>query len=140
MEPVITSEVVVAYSQCPRKAYLLMFSPDQGDPHEYIKILEQERIENQARHIDGLKQKVDDVQPYSADNLRKGHDILVNAHLQADGFEAECSVLTRVEGKSAFGKHSYEPTICVGTHTISREQKLEISFVGRVLGCLQNEC
>jgi predicted RecB family nuclease len=139
MEPIITSEIVVAYSQCPRKAYLLMFSPDQGDPHEYIKILEQERREHQRRYIDRLKQKSDDVQPYTADNLRKGHDVLVNANLRAEGFEASCTVLTKVEGKSAFGKYNYEPTICVGTHTISKEQKLEVAFVGHVLERLQNK-
>ena len=32
MEPTITTDIVVAYSQCPRKAYLLLFSPDQGEP------------------------------------------------------------------------------------------------------------
>jgi predicted RecB family nuclease len=139
MEPIITSEVVVAYSQCPRKAYLLMFSPDKSKPHEYVKILEQERRENQRRYIDRLKEKSGDVQPYTADSLHKGHDFLVNAHLQVDGFEAECSFLTKVDEKSALGKYSYEPTICVGTHTISREQKLEISFVGYVLERLQNK-
>ena len=36
MQPTITSEVVVAYAQCPRKAYLLLFSPEQGQPHEYV--------------------------------------------------------------------------------------------------------
>jgi len=139
MEPVITSEVVVAYSQCPRKAYLLMFSPDNGEPHEYTCILDQERRENQERYIDLLKQKHTDVQPYDAENLRKGSEILVNAQLRADGLEAGCSVLSRVEGKSALGKHNYEPTICVGTHTISKEQKLEVAFVGHVLERLQNK-
>jgi hypothetical protein len=40
MQPLITSEVVVAYSQCPRKAYLLLFSLDISEPHEYVQILE----------------------------------------------------------------------------------------------------
>ena len=139
MEPIITSEAVVAYSQCPRKAYLLMCSPDKGEPHEYVKILDQERRENQRRYVERLKDKSDEVQPFTADTLRRGHDVLVNTHLQADGFEAKCSVLTRVEGKSALGKYSYEPTICVGTHTISKELKFEIAFVGQVLEHLQNK-
>jgi predicted RecB family nuclease len=139
MEPVITSEVVVAYSQCPRKAYLLMFSPDNGEPHEYVQILEQERRENQAQYVERLKHKHTDIQPYDAQNLRRGHDVLVNAHLQADGLEASCTALTRVDGKSSLGKHRYEPTICVGTHTISKEQKLEVAFVGYVLERLQNK-
>ena len=44
MEPIITTDIVVAYSQCPRKAYLLLFSPDKGEPHEYVQILEQQRV------------------------------------------------------------------------------------------------
>jgi len=32
MEPTITADIVVAYDQCPRKAYLLLFSPDKGEP------------------------------------------------------------------------------------------------------------
>jgi len=37
MEPAITSEIVVAYAQCHRKAYLLLFSPatvcESGEIH-----------------------------------------------------------------------------------------------------------
>ena len=49
MPPTITSDVVVAYAQCPRKAYLLLYSPEQGEPHAYVRILEQQRRENHAR-------------------------------------------------------------------------------------------
>src|SRR6266446_1251812 len=105
MEPTITTDVVVAYSQCPRKAYLLLFSPDKGEPHEYIQILEQQRCANQERYIDHLQQTYADVQPYSLENLRKGSEVLINAHLQVDGFAADCGVLTRVEGTSTFGKY-----------------------------------
>jgi predicted RecB family nuclease len=139
MEPTITSDIVVAYSQCPRKAYLLLFSPDKGEPHEYIQILEQQRREHQERYIDHLQQTHADLQPYSSENLRKGSKVLINAHLQVDGLAAECGVLTRVEGTSTFGKYSYEPTIFVGTHSISKEQQLELSFGGYVLERLQHK-
>ena len=56
MKSTITSEVVVAYAQCPRKAYLLLFSSDQGNPHEYVRILERQRREHQARYFDRLQQ------------------------------------------------------------------------------------
>src|SRR5262245_30451221 len=138
MELTITTDIVAAYSQCPRKAYLLLFSPDKGEPHEYIQILEQQRCENQERFLNRLQQTHADVQPYSVENLRKGSQVLINAQLQVDGFAADCGVLTRVEGKSTFGKHSYEPAIFVGTHSISKEQQLELSFVGYVLERLQH--
>src|SRR5216683_1812956 len=127
MEPTITTDIVIAYSQCPRKAYLLLFSPDKGEPHEYVKILEQQRQENQEHYLDRLQQTHTDVESYSLENLSKGSTVLINARLQVDGFAAQCGVLTRVEGKSTFGKYSYEPSICVGTHSISNEQKLGLS-------------
>src|SRR5215510_11243988 len=138
MESAITSEIVVAYSQCHRKAYLLLFSPDKGEPHEYVQILEQQRCANQGRYIDHLKHTHTDVQPYSLENLRKGSKVLINTHLQVDGFAADCGVLTRVEGTSTFGKYCYEPTMFVGTHNISKEQQLTLSFVGYVLEQLQS--
>src|SRR5215470_3493005 len=137
MEPAITPEIVVAYSQCHRKAYLLLFSPDKGEPHEYVQILEQQRQANQERYLNRLQQTHADVQPYSLENLRKGSKVLINAHLQVDGFAADCGILTRVEGTSTFGKHSYEPTIFVGTYSITKEQQLELSFAGYVLERLQ---
>src|SRR6266568_7711942 len=70
MEPIITPDIVVAYSQCPRKAYLLLFSPDKGEPHEYVQILEQQRCENQEKYIDHLQQTHADVHPYSVENFR----------------------------------------------------------------------
>jgi predicted RecB family nuclease len=138
MKPAITSEVVVAHAQCPRKAYLLLFSPAQSDPHEYVRLLERQRRENQARYLDRLKHTHADVQPYTVENLRNGSEVLINACLQADGFAAVCDVLTRVEGQSTESTHCYEPILCVGTHSISKEQKLELSFVGYVLGRLEH--
>src|SRR6266702_5134449 len=82
MEPAITTDIVVAYAHCPRKAYLLLFSPDKGEPHEYVQILGQQRCANQERYIDHLQQTHADVQPYSVENLRKGSKVLINAHLQ----------------------------------------------------------
>jgi predicted RecB family nuclease len=138
MEPTITADIVVAYAQCPRKAYLLLFNPDKGEPLEYVQILEQQRREHQEKYINRLQQIHADVQPYSVENLRKGSQVLINMHLQVDGLAADCGVLTRVEGTSMFGKYSYEPAIFVGTHSISKEYKLALSFVGHVLERLQS--
>jgi predicted RecB family nuclease len=64
--------------------------------------------------------------------------MLINARLQVDELAADCGVLTRVEGTSMFGKHSYEPSVFVGTQSISKEQQLGLSFVGYMLGRLQH--
>ena len=89
MEPTITADIVVVYSQCPRKAYLLLFSPDKGEPHEYVQILQQQRCTNQEKYIDHLKHTHAEVQSYSLENLRKGSQVLINAQLQVDGFAVD---------------------------------------------------
>jgi hypothetical protein len=135
MKTVLNSEVVVAYSQCPRKAFLLFCTKEKGTPHEYVQIIEQRGRATRRKYIKTLKQKCPDVQPYSTDNLKKKSDFLINAKLQAGGLEAGCSILTKVKGSSSLGRYSYEPTIFVGTHRISKEQRLELAFVAHPL-CL----
>jgi len=49
MDRIITSDVVVAYSQCPRKAYNLLYTDKQGIPHEYMAILEEEASKNREK-------------------------------------------------------------------------------------------
>jgi hypothetical protein len=128
--PTITPEVVVAYAQCLRKAYLLLFHPEQGQPHEYVCMVDRQQRENQKCYMDLLRHHHADVHPDTVENLRNGADFLLNARLQAEGYEAECSVLRRREGQARGGNPYYEPTMCVGTSSRSPDQKRARSFVG----------
>jgi hypothetical protein len=65
MRRTITSEIVVAYSQCKRKAFLLLCTEEKGTSHEYVQILQQRRDATQNKYIDTLKDKGLDVKPYS---------------------------------------------------------------------------
>jgi len=67
MKTTITSETVLGYSQCPRKAYLLLCTRNRGICHEYMQILEKQRQIAQRNYIDNLRQENADVQPYSLD-------------------------------------------------------------------------
>ncbi len=139
MNKIISTDVLVAYSQCPRQAYLLLCTKQKGEPHEYVHILQQEKMANQRQYIDALKQKQADVQSYAETGLKNKSEFLVDATLQADGFEADCGLLTKVGGSSALGRYSYEPTIFAGTHTVTKEQRLEVIFAGYVLAQLQKK-
>jgi predicted RecB family nuclease len=139
MPPAITSEVVVAYAQCPRKASFLLFGQDKGAPHEYVQILAQQQQENHARYLDHLRQQHTSIQPYSLEHLRDGSAVLINARLQGDGLEAECGILTRGERQSTSGTPYYEPTICVGTYSISEDQKRALVFAGYGLAQVQRQ-
>ena len=49
---IITSEIVAAYSQCPRKAYLLLVTSNQGIPNEYVQILQKKRKKIETQYQD----------------------------------------------------------------------------------------
>ena len=139
MNKIITAEVVVAYSLCPRKAFLLLEGKEKGKPHEYVEILEEKKRESQSNFLRMFQQKNPDIRPYIQANLKKGSDFLTDATLQADGIQATCGLLTKVEGKSSLGRFHYEPTIFVGTCSISKEQRVELFIAGYVLEHIQKK-
>ncbi len=108
MNVVITSEVVQAYSLCPRKAYLLMYGKEQGTLHEYEQILIKNQLAIQSRNLELLKQKHIDVYPYSVLNLEEEHKFLIDAKLVADRFQANCSIFN--VRWSCIGENSGEAT------------------------------
>ena len=141
MNKTISSDVLVAYSQCPRMAYLLLCTKEKGSLHEYVCILQKQMISNQRQYINALKLKrpAFDVQPYTHKNLNNRSDLIVNAVLQSEGLEARCHLLARVKGSSALGRYSYEPTICIGTYSVYKQQKLELMYIGYILEHIQKK-
>ena len=65
MAKTITSDLVEAYSLCPRKAFLLMAgaTPDPG-PHDYELFIREQAEANRQAHCVRLA-KVDEVVPFS---------------------------------------------------------------------------
>ncbi len=137
MKNIITSEITVAYFYCPLKAFLLLFSNEKKEPHEYVRLLEKQASINQAKYLNVLKQDNISVGYYDPNNIDNGSDYLFEATLKAHNLEAYCDVLMKVRSSSSAGKHSYEPTIVVGTHSITEELKIKLAFVGLVLGDVQ---
>ena len=135
---IITSEVLVAYSHCPRKAFLLLFAEDKGVSNEYIQILEQRKNQNRTKYIDSLRKSIP-VEAYSKNALWMGRDYLFEVNLVSDRLSASCDLLKKVEGKSDFGKYSYQAIIFAGTYTVTKEQKLELFFVSFIIEQIQNK-
>ncbi len=123
----ITSDIIVAYSQCPRKAFLLLCTEEQGMPHEYMQILEQQKQRNQINYLQALtasEQAALEVPSPLVHDLHNEGDLVFKATLKAGNLEAYCDVLTRVKSHSSGGEAGYEPTLVVGTSSISKEQEL----------------
>src|SRR5712692_4569257 len=142
MHTTITSEIVVAFTQCPRKAFLLLCTDEQGMPHEYIRILEQQKRLNQSNYIgmfNARRQTSLDEKSHVLNDLTNEDNLVTNASLKVTGLEASCDVLTPVKSSSSSDGCCYEPTIVVGTYSISKEQELELAFTGFVLGQMQKK-
>src|SRR5260370_28480080 len=100
MHTTITSEIVVAYSQCPRKAFLLLRTDEQGMPHEYMRMLEQQKILNQINYIQALNAHTQtslEEQSQSVTHLTHEATILIKATLNTDGLDAYCALSTHGE-------------------------------------------
>src|SRR5438128_4769252 len=128
MSRTITSEIVVSYSLCPQKAFLLLCTQEQGTPHEYEQILQQQKRATQGQALKTLVQTNLDSHFSALAALTSAGDVLVNVILLTEGLEAACGLLTKVGRPSSLGEYSYEPTTFVGTHSITKEHKLELLF------------
>jgi predicted RecB family nuclease len=111
----LTSEVVVAHSQCPRKAYLLLRGGAPGEPHEYVRIQERRASANRERFLSTIVET---------------SEVATRRVLRQGNFEVYCDVLTRRGGEE------YEPTLIVGTGPITKEQRIALAYVGHVVGQL----
>lgn len=113
-----TSEIVVAHSQCPRKAYLLLYGASPGQPHDYLRILDRRADANRESHLPTVVSA-------GAASIRQT--------LRHGVFEADCDVLTEV------GRDNYEPGLVVGTCHVTRDQRMNLAYVGHVLGQLHGQ-
>ena len=137
MSKPITPNLVVAHAQCPRKAFLLLCTEDLGTPHAYERLLEQQQQQNRTDYLKRLNKQDPGVR---SDNDRlppPGQGVLVAATLKAQGLEAYCDVLAPAAQDAAVRHRIFEPTLVVGTHTITQEQRLALAFIGLLLGRLQ---
>ncbi len=134
---IINTKIVVAFIQCPRKAFLLLFSKDKGKNHQYMLILEKQKRINRKKYLDSLKRDNKRISFYRANVIDRPSDFLIEATLKTHDFEAYCDVITKASSSSSSGRQHYEPTIVIGTYTITKEQKIELAFAGYVLRYIQ---
>jgi len=126
MEKIISTDIVIAYFHCPRKAFLLT-SGEQGAEVEYISILNEQMDSQKARYINGIKPTKANVQISKPNDLRNGGSILENVTLKSENLEARCNILIRDSKAISQKKTNYEPTVFIGTHNIGKEHKKIVS-------------
>ena len=134
---VIRAEVVSAYSQCPRKAFLLHCTEDRGKPNDYACILAERTSANRASYLATLQRTNTSICSYGDEAISSGLEILTEANLKAANVAAYCDAL-RIVGQRG-DPVAYEPTIVVGTYRAEKEQRLNLAVAGYVLEQLQGK-
>lgn len=133
MRKPITPDVAVAYTLCPRKAFLLLCTEEQGSPHEYPRLIAQEQCRNQESYLSEFKLTYPTATAYRGSLPSTGGGRFLAATFKALDCEAYCDSLTPApRGTSGRGQR-YEPSLVIGTQTVSREQRLALLFTGYVL-------
>lgn len=132
---VITPHIILSFSACKRKAYLLLFGDDKGTPHEYCCILEKLRALNCAKQINTFIEQGKAIKPYDDVNgLNEKGCIFTNVQIGIDNLEAYCDMV-----ESPLLDHpGLCPIIITGTYRISKEQRLELIYAGYILEKMLN--
>jgi predicted RecB family nuclease len=137
MKQMITTDLVEAYSLCPRKAFLLMAGEPNPGPHEYVRMTdEQAAASRQARRA--ILEEAGELPPGGgAADLSTGPKVVADAELAIDSLHARCDFLTKVSEPSRLGRFGYEPVKVIGTCRSSRPDTLGLAYQGFVLGEVQ---
>src|SRR6516164_11617351 len=121
MTKTITTDLVEAYCVCPRKAFLLMAGTTTNPgPHTYLLAVRGQAEANRDAHRARLTEEGEVVAFSGLDHLAAGCKVLVHAELTADGLQAHCDFLTKVNETSRLGRFSYEVVKVLGTCRGSR--------------------
>src|SRR5262245_27282208 len=130
----ITSDLVEAYSLCPRKAFLLLTgaAADPG-PHDYEMVLREQAEANRLSYRHWLAQAGEVFPLTGPPDLAAGKTVLAAVDLAADGLQARCDFLTRTSEPSRLGQHGYEPVTVIGTCRALKTDAIGLAYRGLVL-------
>ena len=135
----ITGEIVAAYSQCQRKAFLLLCTDKREEIHEYMRIIRERKEANQNKYIRTLQEAGYSFQTGSISDSNFDSDYFANSTITCGHLKATYDLLKKIENNMPSEKDFYEPIIFVGTHNIEKEDKLKLYFAAHVLEKAQGQ-
>jgi predicted RecB family nuclease len=131
----INSEHIVAYSHCPTKAFLMLKSENPFEPTEYDQLL----LKFQTRSFENYCNNFADIKDYIDGILKKGFEIIKDCEINLSEFDFKGKIIIKNEGKSSLGKFFYEPVVFLGSNQVSKENRLELTYLGFLLEKIQTK-
>lgn len=111
----ITSDIVEAYSLCPRKAFLLLMREPTGVKHEYVRMIEEQEAANRQAYRTRTEKAIGYVNGRNLVDLIPDHDVILDVAIEAGGLEARCDAVTRSKSTDGKQNYHYEPVKIIGT-------------------------
>jgi predicted RecB family nuclease len=136
MTRTITTNIVEAYSLCPRKAFLLLAGEPNPGPHEYVRMIDEQAATNRQAYQASLA-KAGELPSVGSADLNTGAKVVADVKLAANELHVCCEFLTKVNEHSRLGRFSYEPVKAIGTRRASRQDAIGMAYQGFVLGEVQ---
>ncbi|MBC8872402.1 MAG: IS66 family transposase [Planctomycetes bacterium] len=129
MKHLITSELVEAYLQCHRKAFLMLRGQPKGVQHEYEQILTEHARANRNVYLDSFTTLGSGSRSWNERPERCQDGVLMTEDLRAD-----CDAISQGNRRNQKSHVPYEPHLVVGTHSVTKEHRLRLAFAGVVIG------
>src|SRR5262249_42953188 len=133
----ITTEIAGAYTDCPRKTFLLLNAASPPPPHEYESLCRVRGAAHRERYVAQLRRDGHELVRCDREGFGAGHRYLVGVELQASDLAASCDTLVTIDPDSSSEGHSYKPQLFAGTYSVTDDHRFALSFVGHVLGLIQ---
>ena len=97
-----------------------------------MRLLEEQAGRNRIKYLQRIEREHPGVSAGNAAAILSGEEVLLDVPLRVQELAADCDVLTKVHRAPSLGSHSYEPISIVGTHQVTKEQKLALLFWRRI--------
>jgi len=127
MQHEVTTDAVVAFTQCQRKVYYLLRGEQSSRAHDLELALKSRAAATRSTYLNGLESNMIQQLPFSV-------DADLQFKVSADDLIAQCDAITQANGRSVRSRSEREPHLVVGTSTVSKEQQLAAAYAGHVIG------
>jgi len=137
----ITNSIVEAHLNCKYKAYLLL-KGETGTPHDYEVLMNELQAEYRPKATEALLRRcklesAPSIPTVTVDDLKQGHQMILNCTVETDQFQFHFDALRKVEGKSSLGSFDYQPVTFHHDDTVRERSKLLLAFGALVIGQIQ---
>jgi hypothetical protein len=130
----ITPDVAAAYCMCKRKAFFLLRGEQGEAAHQFVVLTEAHATASLKTFLDSSERAGLNVQHCNGAEPTGKADVFAQAFLRADELQAKADALVSVGKEVGKGQSQYEPHLAIGSHSIAKEDKIRLAFIGHILG------